>query len=159
MAPTTYVLLPTADHAEMRRARQVVRDREDRAWNFGSAVAHTVGQRLYGDVVLVGVNRDGIERDAQGKVYRVGSIEELAGLDFGRPAPAPQAPATGVEPVEARETVAAETPAEPPADAYDNMTRVQLIQEAASRWPGAESWARMDNPALRQYIREREAAA
>jgi hypothetical protein len=160
----TYVLLPVGSRAEFDEARRAFKAHEGRTLIPGAAHAHTPGQRLYGDVVVVGAPPATIEQDAQGRVWRVDRIEDLAGLDFDeRPRPnqleaAVQAPAAEPELPEPEEHAPGpELEVEPEQDDLDEMDRVKLIQHAAAQWPGQGRWATMSNLDLMAYIRRRRA--
>ena len=72
-----HVLLPTGSKEEVAEVRRALGG-DDVDLHVGTASAHTPGQTLYGDVIVVGDRlAGGVERDATGKVQRYADMGAL----------------------------------------------------------------------------------
>ena len=165
-----HVMLPTGSKVETGMARRAL-ERDDVLLVMCTSAGHTPGQVLYGDVVVVGTMPATIEQDTSGKVYHVEDMAGLEGLDTtlvrraramaraedaaedekAAAASAPEGPAE-----EAPAPVAA-LPSEDEPDELAGMSRVEMIQHAAARWPGQRRWATLSNDDLAAAIKDLEA--
>lgn len=158
------VLLPRGTKEEASAARAAL---EKTGWKLvmGTAHSHTPGQSLSGDVVLIGPGPEALDEDVQGKLWKVPNIEALAKLDIkARKVAKEEPPATEQEQLQNMVTrrEVEEPPPPPPApepeeeeeDELAGMTRIELMQFAASKWPGERRWSTLNNDALRAAIRE-----
>lgn len=139
-----HVLLPRGNREEADAARRVLG--MDVTVIPGMAAAHVPSQVLRGDVIVVGNRKP--EINATGSVEEYQDLPAMVAAYEGNP-PEPEPPPGEPEPELAGE------PEQP--DPTDGMERIEMIQHAAARWPGEESWATMKTDALRAAIRDREA--
>lgn len=150
---TLFVLTQNGTRAEADEAREIF---AGRSLAIGLASGHTPGQRLKGDVVVIGGGALTVEQDATGEVKRYVSMAtaragQKASASAPEPAEAPTEPEDEESPPDEPDA-----PEEPP-DATEGMSRVDMIQHAAARWPGQRRWANMGDEELRRVIRELEA--
>src|SRR5688500_13572010 len=75
-----YVMLPTGSREEARAATLALALEPDASLVMASAAAHTPGQRIPGDVVVVGRVPPGLERDADGRVYHAKDMASLGAV-------------------------------------------------------------------------------
>jgi hypothetical protein len=152
--PALIVFLPTGSREEIDEARRSLRDL-DHDLLMCSVSGHTAGQTLYGDVVIVGTAPSAIAKDATGEVHEVRDLKGLTTLATvlaSKSAPAAPAAETLTEAIEAEPE-----PEEKP-DPLAGKSRVEVIQDAAKRWPGARSWATLTNEDLAAAVKELEAS-
>ena len=163
------VLLPRGSRAEAEAARGAL-SQHGLKLVFGTGSAHTAGQTINGDVLVVGNKPSTLEADVTGRVWHLDDLAALNGFDPDVKKKAPLAePATPESPrsadVEHRkvghvEHDAVTTPQSDEVikpderDDLDGMNRVELIQHAAQHHPGQRQWATMTNDKLRETIRE-----
>lgn len=147
-----YVLAPQLSREEAAELRQLFKA-EGTTVRVCTAAGHTAGQRLYGDVVVIGTGAPTIEQDAVGEVKRYVSMATLrAGLDRRKD---PEPAAVVSEP-------ASPDPARPPVAPVPDqdpagMTRQDMMKYAAEHWPGQRRWATLSNEELLAAIKELEA--
>lgn len=142
---TVFVLTPSGSRAEMNEVRELL---EGRQVVMGAAWGHVPGQRLDGDVIVVGGGARGVEQDARGEVQRHADMAAL------RRSLRRDASAKVEEPPSAPEPEPAPEPA-PPPDPAEGMNRSEMIRAAAEKWPGEKQWALLTNDELRAEIRGR----
>jgi hypothetical protein len=156
---TTYVLLPNGTREEAAEAGGILSD-PGRALIFGSGAAHTAGQALDGDVVVIGREPATIDADATGTVTRYASLHAMRRALKASDDPAPVRP----EPVPAEPEVSSTPGPEPepdsppaPGPTVPAMSRQEMIQRGARKWPGQRPWATMTNEALAEALKTMEA--
>jgi hypothetical protein len=169
VAPTpkrvVHVLLPTGSRSEADEARRAL-EADDVSLVMGTASAHTPGQVLVGDVVVIGSEPATIREDATGQVRRFESMRTLRklptpesdeGAAFVTEDPVLAAPSAPDEPAAEAAPEPEPEEAEPEADGLEGMSRQDMIQYGAKHWPGERRWANLSSQDLVAAIRELEA--
>lgn len=168
MKRTVLILLPTGSKVEAQEARRALGGLVNTAsLRMGTVSMHSPGQALSGDVIVIGAGASTVEQDAIGQVYRVKDMADLPKLarklagekDDPEPEPAPKKPPEPEQPApDSNGAGKAADAEEGNPDHLAGMTRVEMIQYAASHWPGQRRWATLSDDNLVAAIRSMEAA-
>jgi hypothetical protein len=138
--------------AEIRRFL----DERGRSVVLANATAHTPGQDLLGDVVVIGDGAPDAERDCKGTFKRYQSMDAFRQARTKHAGDSPL-PAQTVSP-QPEPTQESPPPSQKtPMIDLDRMTRLALIQYAAQKHPRKRSWATLRDDDIKAALRELEA--
>ena len=118
---------------------------------LGWTGGHTAGQKIPGDVVVVGDGARTAEQDAEGSCTRYPSMDAFRKAVAGKPEAQKPTPPKPEQPPPAA--------AKPEPDKFEGMDRVQLIRYGAEHFPRQRQWATLDSDKLKVELRRLEAAS